>query len=167
LGHKEYDEKANKKFNDPAINCVFKNIKSNVFWIKRNEKKYDIDIQIMKSLTLVGGIEVENHEKYWNDYFSFNSVHFLERKLKYAKPYSYYIQINKGGTNAVMIPLLKLLQYPISSMDNAQEHNEPFIDVKNEQCIWGWENIRNYIENEVKIITIKDLMKINKIPVFI
>jgi len=137
---------------------TFNNLQLNNKTLELNLYMYGIDIFIRDNITkkLTGAIEVESHGKYWDKKFKYNTVHFLGRKIKIIEKdkqfnyKKYYIMVNSDGTQAVMIPFDKLSKYDIELQNNNSCNKEPMYNIKNKDCIWGWDLISSYINNDLK-----------------
>jgi len=150
IGFKPFDRESFNIYNDLVINIIKEKLYILNHILVENPDPHGIDIQIKNNQDKICGyIEAESHGKHWDDVFPFSSVNFLGRKLKYVKPYSYYIMINSTGASSVMIPFERLAKYTIKRMDTSVFKNDAIINVPNENCIWGWENIKKYIELDI------------------
>jgi len=118
-----------------------------------NNDIYSIDLKIISGWGVIYGyIECEmKNEKKWINNFPFETVSFLERKIKYYKEgiRSYYILINKNCSTAVMKPFKEILDYPIDHTDCKYANSEPKIYVPKQYCTFGWKNIETYIINDI------------------
>jgi len=142
----------NKKLYDDTawvVDTIIDKIKLEGFTCVKNSYFYDIDILIMKEKRVIGKIEGELHGKYWDTEFIFPSVHFLGRKTKYIGEKSYYLMVNKDGSQCVMMPFQKLGNYKLVTIDNVACKNELMYDVPKADCIWGWDNINKYIFSDL------------------
>jgi hypothetical protein len=136
---------------------IFDKIKLANYNMVKNDNKFGIDILIIDDNQIVGGIEAEQHSKYWKEYFPFKTVHFLGRKKKYSSHNNYYVMVNSDGTKAVMIPFRDLTKYNTTLMNNSSCDNEPIYDIPCKNCIWGWDIITKFIENDLSKISTKQL----------
>jgi hypothetical protein len=122
--------------------------------IKHNTFEKAIDLVITtKDGRIAGAIDIESKKRYWktDGYFPFKSVHFFQRKGKYAvQPNSFYIIVSEDLSQAVMIPIKKMLLYPIVYIKTDRGHVEAVHDVPNKDCVWGWNNINKAIGESLK-----------------
>jgi len=148
-GYKPFSKKLYDMYNY-LENIVIEKINIKNHSLTKNKDRYGIDIVIKKEENVVGGIEVESHGKYWKSIiFPFNTVHFLGRKKKFIGDNNYYLMLNESCTNCVVIPTKKLNDEFLTLQNNEKCNNEYIYDVPKNKCIFGWDNINLFLNNEI------------------
>ena len=151
MGFKPFSRKSHNEFNDKVIDFIKNNVFLDGYHLEKNADDFDIDVLIKNVFGQTRGfIEGESHGKHWDEVFPFDTVNFLGRKLKYVRPNAYYVMTNFTGKSSVMIPFERLATYKIQRRDTAVWKNDSIIEVPNEYCIWGWEDITKYISEDLK-----------------
>jgi hypothetical protein len=144
INYKEFSSELYNVFS-PLEEKVINKIKIENCSIEKNLNQYGIDLIIVKNGYVMGGIEVESHEKYWKNNFPFNTVHFLARKEKYKGYNNFYLMVSKGCCNALMINFMKLKDDYKIIQDNVLCYEEILYDVPVEKCIVGWDGINQHL----------------------
>jgi hypothetical protein len=147
---KPFEKELYDKYNDDVLKSIIKNIEIPDHYIVKNKKQYEIDLLIVNKWNMICGyIEGESHAKYWKDKFIFNTVHFLGRKTKYITEKGYYILTSMNNIDAVMIPFNILSLFSPISMRNIYSNSEHIYDIPNENCVFGWKNINDFIIRDI------------------
>jgi len=151
--HKRFSQTSFEKFKKYEV-ALLKNISIENHTLQKNDDPFGIDILIYNGTGKpVGGLEAECHSKYWTDEdFPFRTVHFLFRKKKYINRDHFYIMMNKGATNALLLPFSKLKKYKPREISNSVVKRELMYDIPIFECVWGWKAINKYLNKHFRKI---------------
>jgi len=146
--YKTFDIDKYNQYN-PKEDLVIKKLDLKNIKIELNFNKKGVDRYLIKDGTIVGSLEIESHEKYWDDIFPFKTVHFLGRKKKFKNKNCFYLLFSKNLNNCLIINTIKLKDDYLINQDNAECKNEKIYDIPIDMCVFGWDKTKNYLENSV------------------
>lgn len=123
------------KKNDNAKHLVIDWLDTQGYDAYVNPDDYGIDlIGTHRSSGIKYGFEVEVKHNWKESTFPFSSVHFPERKLKFAKGRTYFVMLNSKRTHALIVKGHIVANSPIVSKTTKYTASEKFIEIDASKC---------------------------------
>jgi len=125
--------------------------------VAHERSKYDIDIHLYdSSRKLVAMADIEHRLRWWvePDFPSrFATVHVPVRKKKFFTQQmpTFHISVNRPMTNALIVRGDIVAKSPLVKLPTVYTQAEWFFDVPKSACVFGIENIEQYILKHINI----------------